>query len=153
MYCLSMQIDSNLSPVTMQPKKRFDTEILETFSGVKEKKILSLNFFFPGEGGRAGGWVLSLTFERILWQSYCFPYSNWYFFPLIYMVDLKNESYIIHSKWWAISLLIDTRGVTIHLAHEMRQNTDTWFTRTRQYFNTIFKKFSVTKYLSFNYKK
>ncbi len=27
-----------------------------------------------------------------------------------------------------------------------------WFTRTRQYFNTIFKKFSMTKYLSFNYK-
>ncbi len=41
----------------MQSKRRFDTEILETFSGVKEKKILSLNFFFPGEGGRAGGGI------------------------------------------------------------------------------------------------
>ncbi len=48
--------------------------------------------------------------------------------------------------------IIDTRGVTIQLDHEMRQNTDTWFTRTRQYFNTIFKKFSMT-YLSFNHKK
>ncbi len=47
---------------------------------------------------------------------------------------------------------MDTRGVTIHLAREMRQNIDTKFTRTRQYFNTIFKKFSMTKYLSFNHK-
>ncbi len=28
-------------------------------------------------------------------------------------------------------MLVDVRGVTINLAHEMRQNTDTWFTRTR----------------------
>ncbi len=48
--------------------------------------------------------------------------------------------------------LIDSRGVTINLAHEMRKNTDTWFTRTRQYFNTVFKKFSITKNVSFNHK-
>ncbi len=46
-----------------------------------------------------------------------------------------------------ISPLIDTRGVTIHLVHKMRQNTDTWFSRKRQYFNTIFKTFSMTKYV------
>ncbi len=42
-------------------------------------------------------------------------------------------------------MLVDARGVTINLAHEMRQNTETWFTRTREYFNTIFKKFSIAK--------
>ncbi len=46
-------------------------------------------------------------------------------------------------------MLVDVRGVTINLAHEMRQNTDTWFTRTREYFNTIFKKCSIVKHLSF----
>ncbi len=52
-----------------------------------------------------------------------------------------------------MSYITDTRGVTIHLDHEMRQNTDAWFIRKRQFFNAIFKKFSMTKYLSFNYKK
>ncbi len=47
-------------------------------------------------------------------------------------------------------MLVDARGVTINLAHEMRQNTETWFTRTREYFNTIFKKFSIAKHMSFN---
>ncbi len=57
---------------------------------------------------------------------------------------------------WKVITFMDTRGVTIHLAeskYEMRQNPDTWFTRTRQYLNTIFKTFSMTKYLSFNHKK
>ncbi len=48
-------------------------------------------------------------------------------------------------------MLVDARGVTINLAHEMRQNTETWFTRMREYFNTI-KKFSIAKHWSFNQK-
>ncbi len=39
-------------------------------------------------------------------------------------------------------MLVDARGMT-NLAHEMRQNTETWFTRMREYLNTIFKKFSI----------
>ncbi len=49
-------------------------------------------------------------------------------------------------------MLVYARGVTINLAHEMRLNTETWFTRMREYFNTIFKKFSIAKHLSFNHK-
>lgn len=49
-------------------------------------------------------------------------------------------------------MLVDARGVTINLAHEMRQNTETQFTRMREYVNTIFKKFSIAKHLSFNHK-
>ncbi len=44
------------------------------------------------------------------------------------MIDLKNESYIVHLGNYELSPLIDTRGVTMYLGHEMRQNTDTWFT-------------------------
>ncbi len=111
--------------------------------------------FFRGRGGvgQHAMTVTALTFERILWQSYCFPYSNCFFFSWIYGWPEEWNLYHTLGKLWAISPLINTRGVTIHLAHKMRQNTDTWFTRTRQYFNTIFKKFSMTKYLSFNYKK
>ncbi len=47
---------------------------------------------------------------------------------LFLMIDLKNESYIIHLENYELSPLIDTRGVKMYLAHEMRQNTDTWFT-------------------------
>ncbi len=48
---------------------------------------------------------------------------------LFLMIDLKNESYIIHlGNYELYHPLIDTRGVTMHLAHEIRQNTDTWFT-------------------------
>ncbi len=67
------------------------------------------------------------------------------------MAGFKDVQYLtkVSTPLTFISLLINTRGVTKHL----RQNTDTWFTRMRQYFNTIFKKFSTTKYLSFNYKK
>ncbi len=35
-------------------------------------------------------------------------------------------------------MLVDARGVTINLAHEMRLNTETWFTRMREYFKEIF---------------
>ncbi len=49
-------------------------------------------------------------------------------------------------------MLVDARGVTINLAHEMRLNTETWFTRIREYFNNIFKKFSIAKHLSFIHK-
>ncbi len=40
--------------------------------------------------------VATLTFERILCQSYCFSYSNWFFF--FSWIDLKNEIYIIHLE-------------------------------------------------------
>ncbi len=49
-------------------------------------------------------------------------------------------------------MLVDATGMTINLAHEMRQNTETWFTRISEYFNTIFKKCSIAKHLSFNHK-
>ncbi len=60
---------------------------------------------------------------------------------------MKTISYT--CKMMSYISLIDTRGVTMHLAHEMRQNTDAWFT----IFNTISNKFSMTEYLSFNHKK
>ncbi len=44
---------------------------------------------------------------------------------LFLIIDLKNKSYIVHLM--SYSPLIDTRGVAMYLAHEMRQNTDTWF--------------------------
>ncbi len=70
-----------------------------------------------------------------------------------YMIDLKNENYIIHLEKYDMKniMLVDARGV-INLAHEMRQNTETCFTRKREYFNTLFKKLSITKHLSFNHK-
>ncbi len=37
-------------------------------------------------------------------------------------------------------MLVDARGVTINLAHEMRENAETWFTRMRDNFNTILSK-------------
>ncbi len=49
-------------------------------------------------------------------------------------------------------MLVDARGVIINLAHEMRQNTETWFTRITEYLNTIFKKFTIAKHVSFNHK-
>ncbi len=53
-----------------------------------------------------------------------------------YMLDLKNKSYIIHLEKYELQyiMLVDARGVTINLAHEMRLNTETWFTRMREYF-------------------
>ncbi len=64
------------------------------------------------------------------------------FFSWIYGWPEEWKLYTF-GKLWAISpfILPHTRGVTIHLAHEMRQNTDTWFTRKRQYFNNIFRNF------------
>ncbi len=53
--------------------------------------------------------VATLTFERILWQSYCFPYS--YFFFHEYMVDLKNEIYIIHLENYELHHRLSTLGV------------------------------------------
>ncbi len=57
-----------------------------------------------------------------------------------YMLDLKNKSYIIHLEKYELQyiMLVDARGVTINLAHEMRLNTETWFTRMREYFNILF---------------
>ncbi len=40
-------------------------------------------------------------------------------------------------------MLVYARGVTINLAHEMRLNTETWFTRMREYFNTILRNFRL----------
>ncbi len=44
-------------------------------------------------------------------------------------------------------MLVDARGVTINLSHEIE------ITRMREYFNTIFKKFSIAKHLSFKSQK
>ncbi len=55
------------------------------------------------------------------------------------MLDLKNKSYIIHLENMSYIMLVDARGVIINLAHEMRLNTETWFTRMREYFNSIAK--------------
>ncbi len=95
--------------------------------GLKQKKKSWAWTFFQVRGGE-GLWqhamtVATLTFERILWQSYCFPYSNWFFVSWIYGWPEEWNLYHTLGKLWAISLLINTRGVTIHLAHEMRLNT------------------------------
>ncbi len=54
--------------------------------GLKQKKNPEPDFFFgdgPGRGGAGGWWAAHAkhamtveTFERILWHSYFFPYSN-----------------------------------------------------------------------------
>ncbi len=69
---------------------------------------------------------------------------------LFLMIDLKNESYIIHLENYELYHRLPTLGVW----------QCTYLTRWDkvqilglQYFNTILKKCSMTEYLSFNPKK
>ncbi len=87
--------------------------------------------------------VATLTFDRILWQSYCFSYSNWFFFNE-YMVDLNNEE-LYHC--------LSTLGGDNTLNSRPLRDKMQILGLLEQYFNTSFKKFSMTKYLSFHYKK
>ncbi len=60
------------------------------------------------------------------------------FFFMIYVWPEEWNLYHTLENYELYHRLSTLGVVTIQLAHEMRQNTDTWFTRTRQYFNTIF---------------
>ncbi len=48
-------------------------------------------------------------------------------------------------------MLVDAWIMTINLAHEMRQNTETWFTKFTEYFNIILL-FLTAKHVPFNHK-
>ncbi len=119
-------------------------------TGVKAKTNPEPELFSGGGSGRGGGAgctcklcndcgnfnIWKDTMAKLLLSLFKLIFLTW-----IYGWPEEWKLYHTLGKLWAISPLINTRGMTIHLAHEMRQNTDTWFTRTRQYFNTIFKKF------------
>ncbi len=68
------------------------------------------------------------------------------------MIDLKIKAMSYTWKNMSYIMLVDARGVIFNLAHEMRQNTETWFTRITEYLNTIFKKCTIAKHVSFNHK-
>ncbi len=73
------------------------------------------------------------TMAKLLLYLFKLIFFSWiYGWPEEWNLFHTLENYELYHP------LINTRGVTIHLAHEMRQNTDTWFTRTRQMSNLIF---------------
>ncbi len=134
----------------------------KTNSGVKAKKNPEPELFSgdgPGRSG-AGRGVGGQHMQSMQWLWQLKNLKEYYgiviafliqtdFFFHEYMVDLKNESYIIHLESYELYYRLSTLEVWQNTWDKMQ------ILGSLEWDNILilFKKCSVTKYLSFNYKK